>query len=190
MQRVSVIGVPGSGKSTLARALGAVLEVPTVELDSVFHEPGWTHPDVDRFRATVGEIVAGDRWVVDGNYSAVRELVWARADTIIWLDVPRLVATGRVLRRTLRRVATREELWNGNREHWTNLLRRDPEQNIVLWAWTKHPDYRERYSAAMADPALDRAQRIRLRSDEQVALLLREVASQHGRHQTREVAGT
>ncbi len=190
MQRVSVIGVPGAGKSTFSRALGAAIGVPTVELDSVYHQPGWTHPDVDGFRSTVGEIVAGDGWVVDGNYSDVRDLVWARADTIIWLDLPRLVATGRVLRRTLRRVATREELWNGNREHWTNLLRRDPEQNIVLWSWTRHAVYRDRYSAAMVDPALDHVQRIRLRTDDQVPLLLREVGSRSERGPTLEVAGT
>lgn len=181
MQRVSVVGVSGSGKSTLGRALGAVLDVPYTELDSVYHRPGWTHPSVDEFRAAVGAVVAGDGWVVDGNYADVRDLVWNRADTIIWLDRPRRVATGRVLRRTLRRVTTREELWNGNREAWTNLLRREPEQNVVLWSWTTHPDYVERYGAAMADPAFDHAERIRLRSDEQVTLLLREVTSQRGR---------
>jgi adenylate kinase family enzyme len=181
VQRVSIVGVSGAGKSTTGRAIAEVLGVEFTELDSVFHRPGWTHPDDEEFRDLVRELAAGERWVIDGNYSAVRDLVWAKADAIVWLDPPRGVATARVLRRTLRRVTTRQELWNGNREHWTNLLRPDPEQNIVLWSWTRHPVYAERYGAAMEDPALDHAQRFRLRSDVQVELFLREVAAQHDR---------
>ena len=178
LQRISIVGVPGSGKSTTGRALAELLDAPFNELDSVFHRPGWTRLAVPEFQVAVGRLVAEDRWVVDGNYSDVRDLVWARADTIIWLDRPRVLATARVLRRTLRRVSRREELWNGNRERWTNLLRRDPERNIVLWAWTKHPMYRRQYGAAMAERGPDGQDRIVVRTSEQLRLLLAEVAEQ------------
>ena len=72
----------------------------------------------------MSEIVAGDGWVVDGNYSAVRDLVWDRADTVVWLDLPRLVVVRRITTRSIRRVVRREELWNGNRERWRNLVTR------------------------------------------------------------------
>ncbi|UDY35738.1 AAA family ATPase [Dermatobacter hominis] len=176
---MSVVGVPGSGKTTLGRALAGALDAPFTELDSVFHRPGWTHPDAEEFRAEVRELVARERWVIDGNYSAVQDLVWARADAVVWLDPPRLTATARVLRRTLRRVARRQALWNGNREHWTNLLRWDPERNIVLWSWVKHPEYRERYGAAVDEPPPGQ-DRIRIRSDEQARLLLAELAERAG----------
>ena len=96
MQRVSVVGVPGSGKSTVGRLLAQAIGAPFTELDSVFHRPGWTHPDREKFRAEVAQVVAGERWVIDGNYSAVQDLVWARADAVVWLDPPRLPAPGRV----------------------------------------------------------------------------------------------
>ena len=119
MRRVSVVGNSGSGKSTLGRALAARLGVPFVELDAIHHLPGWQPIDVPEFRKTVGAIVDGDGWVIDGNYSAVRDLVWARADTVIWFDLPRRTVIRQVLWRTIRRGVTREELWNGNRERLT-----------------------------------------------------------------------
>jgi len=39
---------------------------------------------------------------------------------------------------------TRDELWNGNREQWRNLLTLNPETNIVLWAWTQLSKYHQR----------------------------------------------
>jgi hypothetical protein len=107
-----------------------------------------------------------------GNYAAVRDLVWERADTVVWFDLPRLLVMRRVVLRTLRRAVTRQELWNGNREPLTNFYRLDPEQNIIRWAWSKHPGYTERYSAAMGDAANAHLQFIRLRSPEETAAFL------------------
>ena len=153
MRRVSVVGNSGSGKSTLARTLAGRLGVPYVELDSIYHQADWTPLDADAFAARVRSLTAADGWVIDGNYNAVRPLVWARADTVVWVDPPRRVVMRRVLWRTLRRGITRRELWNGNRESLRNLLRRDPEENIVRWAWSQHGKLRARYSAAATDPA-------------------------------------
>jgi adenylate kinase family enzyme len=152
MRRVSVVGNSGSGKTTLARDLAARLAVDHVELDAIFHQPGWKELSADAFRAAVGERVRSEAWVMCGNYSAVRDLVWARADTVVWLDFPRHVVMRRVIGRTLRRAVTRAELWNGNREPFANLWRWDPERSIIRWAWTRHSSYRVRYTTAMADP--------------------------------------
>lgn len=83
-----MVGNSGSGKSTLGAALAARLGVPYVELDSIFHQPGWAELPRHEFRARVGALVGGDTWVIDGNYTAVRDLVWARADTVVWIDLP------------------------------------------------------------------------------------------------------
>jgi adenylate kinase family enzyme len=151
--RVSVVGNSGSGKSTLARELAAALGVPHLELDSVFHQPDWKPLQADEFRQAISAAVTKDGWVIDGNYSKVRPLIWARADTIIWLDLPRRTVMRQVAWRTLRRAASREELWNGNREPWRNFLRLDPEQSIISWAWHNHAKYHARYAAAAIDPA-------------------------------------
>jgi adenylate kinase family enzyme len=164
VRRVSVVGNSGSGKSTLAVALAARLGVPCVELDAIFHQPGWTELPPEEFRARAAAAAAGDAWVVDGNYSAVRDLVWARADTVVWLDLPRAVVMRRVVSRTVVRVVRRQELWNGNREPWSNFLALDPQRSIIGWAWTQHAKYRDRYEAAMADPAWAHLRFVRLRS--------------------------
>jgi adenylate kinase family enzyme len=154
VQRISVVGNSGSGKSTLARRLADGLGVPCLELDSIFHQPGWTELDLATFQQRTREFTAQPAWVVDGNYrSRLGGSVWDRADTVVWLDYPRRVVMRRVIRRTLGRLVNRSELWNGNREHWRNLFRWDPEASIIRWAWTQHHAYRRGYATDLADAA-------------------------------------
>jgi hypothetical protein len=110
--------------------------------------------------------------VIDGNYSAVRPLVWARADTVVWIDLPQRTVMRQVIWRTLRRAAFRSQLWNGNRERWANLLTWEPEESIISWAWHRYPVYRERYAAAAADPAYSHLSFVRLRSHAAIRRLL------------------
>ena len=153
MRRVSVVGVSGSGKTTVARTLAARLSVPHIELDAIYHQPGWAALPAAEFRARIAALVAGEAWVIDGNYSStVQSLVWARADTVMWLDPPRRSVMPRIIWRTIRRIVLRQELWNGNRERLRNLLSWDPEQSVISWAWHHYPVYRQRYTAAVADP--------------------------------------
>jgi adenylate kinase family enzyme len=153
VQRVSVVGTSGSGKSTLARELARRLGASWLELDSVYHQAGWTPLDAQEFRSRVAAAAAGDRWVIDGGYSTVRDLVWARADTVVWLDLPRRTVMRRIIWRTLRRVAGRAELWNGNRERWRNVFTWDKDESVIAWAWQTYGSRRERYAALLADPA-------------------------------------
>jgi adenylate kinase family enzyme len=164
MQRVLVVGASGSGKSTLARAAAASLRVPYVELDALYHGPGWVPRAA--FTSDVEAATRGDAWVVDGNYAAVRELLWSRADAVVWLDLPRGLVEWQVVRRSLVRWLTGAELWNGNREP-SPLAWRDPE-HPVRWSWTKHGQYQTRYAARFADPAWAHLRRVRLRSRDEV----------------------
>jgi adenylate kinase family enzyme len=144
-----------------------------LELDSVYHQADWTPLPAGEYRAQVAAAVADEGWVIDGNYSAVRDIVWARADTVVWLDLPKRVVMRRIIWRTLRRVAGRVELWNGNRERWHNLLTWDPEESVISWAWHKHGQYREKYLAAMADPANGHLRFVRLSSPAAVRRFMR-----------------
>jgi adenylate kinase family enzyme len=172
VRRVSVIGNAGSGKSTLARALAARLGVPQVELDGIYHQPGWSPLAKGELVRRVGEAAAGDGWVMDGNYSAVRQLIWSRADTVVWLDLPRRLVMRRLIWRTIRRLIRRTELWNGNREPWGNLVRWDPQMSIIAWAWHQHAVYQQRYAAAVLDPAWEHLRFIRVTSPRDVRTLL------------------
>src|SRR5881392_3560954 len=116
MRRVNVVGTSSSGKRTLAIALAERLSFPYIELDALHWGPNWAEAPNEVMRERVRSAIGGETWVVDGNYSAVRDLVWARADTVVWLDLPLPTILARYARRTVRRLATRQQLWSGNRE--------------------------------------------------------------------------
>ena len=147
MRRIHVVGTSGSGKSTLAKALAARRAIPYVELDAIRHGPNWVDLPDDRFREEVAAALGGDAWVVEGNYSAVRPWIWERADTVIWLDYPFPVVFGRVLRRTVRRCWSGEELWNGNRETFANsFLSCD---GVVYWSVKTYRRVRRGFGASL-----------------------------------------
>jgi adenylate kinase family enzyme len=174
VERISVVGSSGSGKTTVARALASRLAAPHLELDSVFHQPGWKQLDRETYQQRVRSFTAGPRWVIDGNYVSlgVADVVWARADTIVWLDLPRWLVMAQLVPRTLRRVLAGTELWNGNRERWQNMLNRRPEENVMLWAWTRHAKVRARYDAFSRDGTWAAHQVHRLRTRGEVARFL------------------
>jgi hypothetical protein len=104
--RVLILGRTGSGKTTLARELAAALDLPHVELDSLLFNDDRSTVPLDVLRARTMAAIGGDRWVTDGNKRAVRDLVWPRADTVVWLDYPVYVSLWRLAKRARRRTAT------------------------------------------------------------------------------------
>ena len=147
MRRVLVVGQSGSGKSTVARRLASRLGVPHLELDALFHGPGWVQSP--SFADDVDRLTAHGDWVVDGNYSAVRDLLWSRADTVVWLDLSRTTTLRRAVWRTVHRVVRRAELWNGNRERLRTVLR---ATHPIRWTWSTAAAHRAAYEERMADP--------------------------------------
>jgi len=168
VKRLLVVGVSGSGKTTLGREAAKRLRVPFIELDALAQGPGWVQRPT--FESDVDEATRADAWVTDGNYTAVRELLWSRADAIAWLDLPRLVIEWQVVRRSIVRWVTREELWNGNREggpiSWLSA------EHPIRWAWSKHPKYRRSYVERFADERWRHLERLRLRSRNDVRSFL------------------
>jgi adenylate kinase family enzyme len=176
VRRVSVVGTSGAGKSTLSRALAAALDAEFLELDSVFHQAGWVPLPREEFRRRVAAVVAGERWVLDGNYtSQVKDLVWARADTVVWLDLPRHTVMRRIIWRSFRRAAGRTELWNGNRERWRNFFSMDKEESVIAWAWQTHAATRAKLEAAMADQGNSHLEFVRLESSGAVRRFLQDL---------------
>ncbi|MBC7170056.1 AAA family ATPase [Candidatus Bipolaricaulota bacterium] len=161
-KRISVVGTSGSGKTTVGRAIADRLGIPFVELDALAWLPGWTNRPLAELRELVDERTRGPAWVVDGNYSKVRDLVWGRADTVVWLDYPFRRVFGQLLRRTLRRALRREELWNGNRE--SIRMSFFSRESILLWAIRTHRRRKREYPELLARPEHARLRVIRLRS--------------------------
>lgn len=178
MQRVAVVGSSGSGKTTVASAIAAALSIPHLELDSVFHQPNWRELPSDVFQDTVRSFTDRDSWIIDGNYTrhGIADIVWPRADTIVWLDLSRSQTMRRIVPRTLRRIARSEELWNGNCERWTKLVDPRPEENVILWAWTRHPTVRREYATRFAAARGSHVTLVRLRTRAEIDEFVRSVA--------------
>lgn len=177
-RRIRVVGNSGSGKTTLARRLAAELRLPHLELDRVQHRAGWVEAPTEEFQQEVAEF--RDRsdgraggWVVDGNYRDRLGNVLDAADCVVWLDYPKWVVMSRVVRRTFARLLDRRELWNGNRERWSGLVRRDPADNIVLWAWTRHASYQAEFTRAARESDVPW---VRLRSPREAERWLRRLS--------------
>ena len=175
-RRVAVYGPSGSGKSTLARQLGANLGLPVLELDAVFHaHPNWVDLSREEFRDQVSAYLAekSQGWVIDGNYSHVRDLILPLANTAIWLALPFPTVYRRLAWRTISRSITHGELWNGNREtlRQTFLSR----ESMLVWgvkAWRNH--HRSMTESLITNRPAARV--YRLRTSGQVRFLLQNAA--------------
>jgi adenylate kinase family enzyme len=176
VDRVVVVGPAGSGKSTLASQLAVACDLPHTELDALWWDAGWTEAGADEFRRRLTPVIAGERWVLCGNYFSVgmREVAWPRADTIVWLDLAKWRTIIRIVVRTVRRSATGVELWSGNRESLRTMFGRE---ELLRFAWRTYPKYRARYSVIREDPALAHLTVIRLRSPRAVRAWIAEVTA-------------
>ena len=126
MRRVLIIGCSGAGKSTLARKLCVALGLPLIGLDRVYWRAGWIEPSPAEWREAVSQLVAEPAWVMDGNYAATFDLRMPRADTLVWLDFPRMTCLRRVIFRALMGYGrTRPDLPEGC-----------PEKiDLTFWRW-------------------------------------------------------
>ncbi len=144
--RLVVIGVSGSGKTTFAGQIARKLSLPHIELDALYWEPDWQASSRPVFRGRVQAATAAEAWVVDGNYSQSRDIIWSRASHLVWLDYGLIPVMARVLWRTARRLYSQQELWNGNRESLRSIFGRN---SIVWYAFTSHRRHRSKYLALL-----------------------------------------
>jgi adenylate kinase family enzyme len=131
MRKVLVIGSGGSGKSTFSRRLGALLELEVIHLDSLYWSAGWVEMPKPEWRETVAELLNRSAWIMDGNYSGTLDIRLAACDTVIFLDLSRLVCVWRVLKRAaLYRNQRRPDMAEGCPER-LNL-------DFLKWVWGYH----------------------------------------------------
>jgi adenylate kinase family enzyme len=148
--RIVVIGTSGAGKSTVASALARAVQSPCIELDALYWGPAWQAVPAAQFEGAVRTATAGEQWVADGNYSAVRGLLWARATHIVWLNHGRGTVFSRVLWRTLSRGLLRTRLSHGNRESLRMaFLSRD---SVLLWSYSTYAKNQAQFTGLRGDP--------------------------------------
>ena len=171
MARVVVIGTSCVGKTTFAQALARGLNFPHVELDSLHWQQNWIPRPPEEFRARTAEALAKDCWITDGNYGAVRDLVWSRATTIIWLNYSFPVVLWRALVRTIRRVLTQEELFSGNRESLRMAFL--SRESILWWVITTFHRRRRQYRRLFDTATTPRLAYVEFRSPAEARNFLR-----------------
>jgi adenylate kinase family enzyme len=176
VKRVAILAsASGSGKTTVGRKLAGALGVPFHELDAIHWQPAWRELDAVSLRRRVELLVGGDAWVIDGAYRGkLGDLVLERADTVVWIDLPRRVWLPRLVLRTFLRVARRERLWNGNRESLRNVF--FSRGSLIAYALRTEPRRRHRYPRELA-----RYRVARLRTQAEVDAFLRSALRRDGR---------
>ena len=169
LTRIVVVGTSCAGKTTLARSLSVQLGVPHIELDVLHWGPDWTPRPLTEFRSSVEEAVSTPSWVIDGNYSAVRDPIWRRATTLVWLNYSFGRVFSRAVSRTLRRIVTQEELYSGNRESIRQIVERD----WIPW-WVLRTFWRRRreYPVRLREPEFAHLQVLEFTQPKQCDALL------------------
>ncbi|QKE72377.1 DNA topology modulation protein [Arthrobacter citreus] len=136
MRKIVIIGSGGAGKSTFARQLGKKLSINVFHLDSLLWKPNWeVVPKMDQIKIQ-NELIKKEEWIIDGNYGGTMDLRISAADTIIFLDMPRLVCIYRALKRFIQyKNKTRPDMREGCEEKF--------DLQFLKWIWfypkTKKP---------------------------------------------------
>jgi adenylate kinase family enzyme len=176
-RRIAVVGTSCTGKTTLARKLSRLLNVPHIELDSIYWRPNWDPLPPGQFRALVSKKLETACWVVDGNYSVVRDIVWSRATILIWLNYSFPIVFGRALSRTFRRVAFKEELFSGNRESLRNVVL--STDSIPIWVLRTFWKRRREYPALFKESMFSHLRIIEVRNQHAVDELIHELVVEY-----------
>lgn len=168
-RRVAVIGATGSGKTTLAQEIARRIGAPHIELDAVKYEQGWVEVSDEVFRSKVAASVGMERWVMDGNYANVQDLIWLRAELLVWIDFRLSITLWRLLRRTFSRLLAKEEFANGNREQLGRVF---SSQSVLIWAIRSHRRRWQLFEKLLKHPRYAHLQVVRLRSPSDVRVWL------------------
>jgi hypothetical protein len=168
LARTVVIGTSCAGKTTFAKRLAGALGIRHIELDQLHWETNWT-PRA-RFKETVTETIAGDGWVVDGDYEGVRNLIWTRATALVWLNYGFCRVFPRAIVRTVRRIISREELFDGNRETFRAAFL--SLSGIPYWVIRTHWRRRRQYAQLFTLPDCSHLQVIKLARPREAAAFL------------------
>jgi adenylate kinase family enzyme len=166
-KRIVVVGVTGCGKSTMADRLAKKLGLEFIELDALYWKPNWVACTDEEFRAKVETATQAPGWALAGNYSATRDIVWSRAEAIVWLDYPFFLVLGWSLRRIWVRWRTKELLWGTNYEPLWVHFKLWSKDSLINWLLQTYWRRKRQYPALLAAPEYAHLKTFRFESPRQ-----------------------
>ena len=166
--RIVVIGTTSSGKSTLAERIAKRLDMDFIELDALHWEPDWQEAPLEVFRARVEKAIQAERWIVAGNYHIVRDLIWPKAEAIIWLDYSLWRIFWQLTRRIFKRWWTQELLWGTNRERLWVHFKFWSQESLFHWLFKTYWRRKRETPELLAMPEYKHLEVIRLKHPKQV----------------------
>jgi adenylate kinase family enzyme len=164
MRRILIVGNSGGGKSTLARRLGDKLGLPVIHLDVLFWKPGWVESERDDYRARVMAALQAPEWICDGQFTSTFHLRMPLADTIVWIDQPRVLCLVRAIWRAI-------SYRDGGRPDMAEGCREKIDFAFYRYIWTFDREKKPEIEAALAAYGAH-AQLHRLQSDREIAAFL------------------
>lgn len=160
-QRLVVVGVTSSGKSTLAERLAQRFGLDFIELDALHWEPNWQEAPLEIFRARVEKAIEAEKWIVAGNYHVVRDLIWPKAQAVIWLDYPLPTVLWQLTRRNFTRWWSGEVLWGTNRERFWTHFKLWSTDSLYHWLFKTYWRKKHEYPTLLSQPEYQHLELIR-----------------------------
>lgn len=174
MKRIVIIGTSCSGKTTLAKQIQNQLQIKHIELDELHWKPSWVERENDEFKNLVAKEAVAENWVIDGNYSVVRDILWSRATAIIWLNYSFPLVLYRAVFRSLRRSLRKEVIFAGNVESFKrSFLSRE---SIIFWVIKTHSIKKEKYKKLLYSDVVKDKKIIELHSQAEADQFLQNLA--------------
>jgi adenylate kinase family enzyme len=178
-KRIVVIGVTGCGKSVLAEQVAQKRNLEFIELDALYWKPNWVESDQEEFLQKVDLATRAPAWALAGNYSYARDLIWPRAEAVVWLDYPFPLVFGRLVKRTLQRWWTQEPLWGTNYERLLPQLKIWSKTSLFYWQVHSYRRHKWLYPQLMASPEYSRLKFFHFRNPDETKTWLESLSIVH-----------
>jgi len=145
-KRIIVFGSTGAGKSTLVEHISREFHLPLINMDTLSREAGKSKTPMETFALSTQKSVENDSWILDGSYAIVQDIIWPRAEAIVWLDYSVWVVTWRLIKRSLYRIFLRKK---PERPSKAKPISAEKRTQTYLWSILTHNKRRQQYFAAL-----------------------------------------
>lgn len=172
LQRINIIGTSGSGKTTFAKHLSNKLNHQYIEMDSIFWKPNWTESTDQEFFQKLEISLAPKTWVLDGNYQRTEKLKWKYVQTVIWIDYSYKRVMYQALKRAIKRIVTKQEIWPNTNNKETIYKTFFTKDSIIFWTLSTYHKNKKRYESLMKDPSYSHIHFVRLKNPKEAKSFL------------------